>query len=129
MLTSLMILNAVVSVLLIGIVLLQFGKGAEAGLMSGAGGDSLMTGGQRGNILSKITAILAIIFFVNSIVMSRIQNQLSSKSIIDTGAPVARPLNSDSPNTSPKDSQAKEANEVAPKDGQTAPVETPKATK
>lgn len=101
MATSLMILQALVSVFLIVLVLLQFGKGAEAGLFSGGGSESMMTGAQRGNILSKMTAILAIIFLANSILLARIQSTTSEKSILDNEAPVAAPLNSGLPAVDP----------------------------
>ena len=52
MINSLMVLQAVVSVFLIILVLLQFGKGAEAGLFSGGGGESVFTGSQQSNIFS-----------------------------------------------------------------------------
>ena len=96
MTTTLMIFQAVVSILLIVLVLLQFGKGAEAGLLSG-GGESIMTGAQQGNILSKATVILSILFMGNSVLLSKIQSEKASSSLLDTEAPVARPLNSDAP--------------------------------
>jgi preprotein translocase subunit SecG len=95
MTTTLMIFQAIVSVLLILIVLLQFGKGAEAGLMSSGGADSVLTGGQQGNILSKITVVLSVLFLGNSILLSKIQSDKTGKSMLDSEAPIARPLNSD----------------------------------
>ena len=98
MTTTLMIFQAVVSILLIVLVLLQFGKGAEAGLMSG-GGESLMTGAQQGNILSKGTVILSILFMGNSVLLSKIQSEKASSSLLDSEAPIARPLNTDAMDT------------------------------
>ncbi|PIK13827.1 preprotein translocase subunit SecG [Halobacteriovorax sp. JY17] len=92
---SLMIFHIVISVLLIVLVLLQFGKGAEAGLMSGGGGDSTFSGSQQGNILGKITTILAVLFLGNSILLAKIQSTKSSSSLLDGEAPVAAPLNND----------------------------------
>ena len=59
MTTTLMVLQAIISVLLIIVVLLQFGKGAEAGLMAQAGSESIMSSTTRGNIMTKITAVIA----------------------------------------------------------------------
>lgn len=95
MTTALMILQAVTSVLLIITVLLQFGKGAEAGLMTAAGSESIMSSSTRGNIMTKITAVLAIIFLGNSILLARLQDTKFQKSLLDSEKPVARPLNSD----------------------------------
>lgn len=95
MTTALMVLQALISVLLIIVVLLQFGKGAEAGLMTAAGSESIMSSSTRGNIMTKITAVLAILFLGNSILLARLQDSKFQKSILDTEAPVSRPLNSD----------------------------------
>jgi preprotein translocase subunit SecG len=111
----LMFFQAAVSILLIILVLLQFGKGAEAGLFSG-GGDSLMTGAQQGNILSKATVVLAILFMGNSVLLARLQGQKAGSSLLDSETPVARPLNSDA--------AAKPAETEAPKK-----MEAPAATK
>lgn len=95
MTTALMVLQAIISVLLIIVVLLQFGKGAEAGLMTAAGSESIMSSSTRGNVMTKITAILAILFLGNSILLARLQDSKFQKSILDSEAPVSRPLNSD----------------------------------
>ena len=95
MTTALMVLQAITSVFLIIVVLLQFGKGAEAGLMSAAGSESIMSSSTRGNIMTKITAVLAILFLANSIVLAKLQNSKFEKSLLDGEAPVARPLNMD----------------------------------
>lgn len=95
MTTALMVLQAVISVLLIIVVLLQFGKGAEAGLMTAAGSESIMSSSTRGNIMTKITAVLAILFLGNSILLARLQDSKFQKSILDSEAPISRPLNSD----------------------------------
>jgi preprotein translocase subunit SecG len=95
MVTALMVFQAIVSVLLILTVLLQFGKGAEAGLMTAAGSESIMSSSTRGNIMTKITAFLAFLFLANSVWLARIQDSKFEKSRFDGEAPVARPLNSD----------------------------------
>ncbi len=95
MTTALMVLQAITSVFLIITVLLQFGKGAEAGLMTAAGSESIMSSSTRGNVMTKITAILAIIFLGNSILLARLQDTKFQKSLLDSEKPVARPLNTD----------------------------------
>ena len=94
MVTTLMIFHVVISVLLILLVLVQFGKGAEAGLMGGSSGE-VFTASQQGNILSKLTVVLAVLFLGNSVYLAKIQSTNSSSSLLDSEAPVARPLNSD----------------------------------
>ena len=102
MTSVLMVLQAIISVLLIIVVLLQFGKGAEAGLMAQAGSESIMSSSTRGNIMTKITAILAILFLGNSILLARLQDSKFQKSLLDSEAPVARKLNNDSAPKAPE---------------------------
>lgn len=111
--TTFMVIHGIISVLLIASVLLQFGKGAEAGLLSGAGGESVMSGSQKGNILSKVTSVLAVLFMLNSIFLAKLQSQQSSSSLLDGEAPVARPLNSDAAeaNAPKEEAPAKENSE------------------
>lgn len=98
MITYLMVFHAIISVLLILMVLLQFGKGAEAGLLTGgAGGLDSMNIRPRGNPLSRITVVLAILFIGNSILLARLQTTTATRSLLDDEAPVARPLSEDIP--------------------------------
>ncbi len=100
MIETLMIFQGVVSILLIIMVLLQFGKGAEAGLMSGGGSsDAVFTSAQQGNILSKMTVVLTILFLGGSVNLARLQSQKSGKSILDSETPIAVPLNRDAQET------------------------------
>lgn len=95
MTTTLMILHAAISFLLVVMVLLQFGKGAEAGLISGTGSDQVFSGATKGNILTHITTVLAVFFIASSIMLAKLQSTGSSTSIMDDEAPVSRPLNQD----------------------------------
>lgn len=92
MIEMLMIFQIVVAVLLVVMVLLQFGKGAEAGLMGGGASDSVFTGAQRGNILSKITIVLSILFLGGSINLARLQALEMEESVMSDELPVVTPL-------------------------------------
>ncbi len=95
MITTLMVFHAVISFFLVGMVLIQFGKGAEAGLFSGSS-DSVFTGAQQGNILGKITMVLAVLFLANSLFLAKLQSKKVDESILATETtPISRPLNSD----------------------------------
>lgn len=120
MTTALMILQAMTSLLLIIVVLLQFGKGAEAGLMTAAGSESIMSSSTRGNVMVKITAFLAIVFLGNSILLARLSDTKYQKSILDTEKQVSRPLNTDA--------EQKAAAEKATKTAPAAPVNSAPAT-
>lgn len=89
-----MIFHAIISLLLIVLVLLQFGKGAEAGLLSRGASDSVFTGLQQGNILSKTTVVISVIFMANSILLAKLQSNRSSKSLLDSETPITKPLSS-----------------------------------
>lgn len=95
MIQTLMILQVIVSVLLIILVLLQFGKGAEAGLISGGASEAVFTGAQKGNIFTKITIVLSILFLGGSVNLARLQGQKTDKSLLDSEAPITAPLNTE----------------------------------
>ena len=60
-----LIFHFVVAVALIGLILIQQGKGAEAGASFGAGASQTVFGSSGGwNFFSKATALLATVFFV-----------------------------------------------------------------
>jgi len=61
-----LIFHFVVAIGLIGLILLQQGKGAEAGASFGSGASQTVFGSGGGwNFFSKMTAILSTIFFCN----------------------------------------------------------------
>ena len=69
MITLLSIIYGIASVFLIIIVLIQSGKGAGMGLFGG-GGSNTTFGAQGGNILTRITTVLGIIFFGLAIIFA-----------------------------------------------------------
>jgi len=74
--TILLALQVLVAVALIGIILIQHGKGADAGAAFGSGASSTVFGAQgSGNFLTRATSILALIFLVNSLALSYIAGQ------------------------------------------------------
>jgi preprotein translocase subunit SecG len=91
MLSYFMVFHALISVLLIVIVLLQFGKGAEAGLIGGAS-DAVFSGAQKGNFLTKVTTVLAAIFLINCIALAKLQSTTTEKSLLDGETPIATPV-------------------------------------
>ena len=63
-----LIFHFLVAVALIGLILIQQGKGAEAGASFGAGASQTVFGSGGGwNFFSKMRALLATIFFVTSV--------------------------------------------------------------
>ena len=71
MFTALLILQVLLGLTIIALVLLQQGKGADMGAAFGAGASGTVFGaGGGGSFFSRTTAILAAIFFVNSVLLS-----------------------------------------------------------
>lgn len=67
----LLIVQIIVSIGIIGLVLMQHGKGADAGAAFGSGASGTVFGSQgSANFLSRATAILATVFFLNSIALA-----------------------------------------------------------
>ena len=61
------VVHVLVALSIIGLVLLQQGKGAEAGASFGGGASQTVFGSQGGgDFFSKLTAVLAVVFFVTS---------------------------------------------------------------
>jgi preprotein translocase subunit SecG len=83
--TVLLVAHVVVSAAIIGLVLLQKGKGAEAGAAFGAGASGTVFGAKgSANFLSRSTAVMATLFFVSSLALAYIGAQRPvSRSLVD----------------------------------------------
>jgi len=67
----LLILQILVALSIIGLVLIQHGKGADAGAAFGGGAAGTVFGSKgSGNFLSRATAVLAAVFFANSLLLA-----------------------------------------------------------
>lgn len=65
--TLIVVVHVVIAVALVGLVLIQQGKGADAGAAFGGGASQTVFGSQgSGNFLTRATTLLAIVFFVTS---------------------------------------------------------------
>ncbi|MEQ8953387.1 MAG: preprotein translocase subunit SecG [Gammaproteobacteria bacterium] len=65
------IVHVIVAVAIVGLVLLQQGKGADAGASFGAGASQTVFGSSgSGNFLVRATTVLATIFFVTSLTLA-----------------------------------------------------------
>lgn len=78
----LLIFHVAVSVLLIGAVLLQSGKGSSLSNIFGGGGMETVFGAETSAILNKVTTILAVFFIINSILLATLPGKLTTRSII-----------------------------------------------
>ncbi|HCY88099.1 MAG TPA: preprotein translocase subunit SecG [Desulfobacteraceae bacterium] len=90
MTTIVVALHVTVCVLLILIVLLQTGKGAEMGASLGGGGSQALFGPTGpANILTKITTAVAIIFMITSLSLAYMSGERAEDSVMKgASAPV-----------------------------------------
>lgn len=67
----LLVIHVIVALLIIGLIMLQQGKGAEMGASFGAGASQTIFGAVgSGNFFSRMTAILVAVFFATSFVLA-----------------------------------------------------------
>ena len=83
--SALLIIHVLLSLSLIGLVLIQQGKGADAGAAFGGGASSAVFGSSgAGSFLTKLTTGLAIAFFITSLGLAYISaSSVSDSSIVD----------------------------------------------
>ena len=98
---ALTILHVLVSLFLIGVVLLQSGKGAEMGASFGSSGSQSVFGAGGGtSFLSKLTTSAAVIFMLTSLTLAYVSGQPSSSSMMSgkgKSAPVQAPAAAPAP--------------------------------
>ncbi|HUL92638.1 MAG TPA: preprotein translocase subunit SecG [Burkholderiales bacterium] len=69
--TLILVVDVVVALIIIGLVLLQHGKGADVGAAFGSGASGSLFGASgSANFLSRTTAILAAVFFLTTFVLA-----------------------------------------------------------
>lgn len=95
-LTILLAVQMISAVAMIGLILVQHGKGADMGAAFGSGGSGSLFGASgSANFLSRTTAVLATVFFVCTLMLAYFgaaRPQAGSGSVLETSAmPTATP--------------------------------------
>ena len=92
--TLILAIHMVISVLLVGLILIQHGKGADAGAAAlgggGGGGASSSLFGSQGSasFLSRTSAILAMLFFISSLSLAYFAGRTDrAESVTESVAP------------------------------------------
>ena len=82
----LLVIHLLVAIGVIGLVLIQQGKGADAGAAFGGGASSTVFGSQgSSSFLTRATGILATIFFITSLSLAYLSTQkVKPTSVVDT---------------------------------------------
>ena len=128
--TVLVVVQVVIAIGLIGLVLIQHGKGADAGAAFGSGASGTVFGARgAANFLSRATAWLAAAFFIASLALAYLVSagRTSSGSVVDAIEPATPVLSApaaDAAPAAPTDAPAVVA-PTPPAAEDQAPVATP----
>ena len=112
--TVLLVAHLMIAAALVAVVLLQKSEGGALGI-GGGGGGGFLTGRGQANLLTRITAALAIAFFASSISLSLVgRNRVApTGSVFDTNT--STPASTTAPSSAPSDAApAAPATDAAP---------------
>jgi len=92
-------IHVIIAVLLIGLILVQHGKGADAGAAFGSGASSTVFGSQgSASFLTRLTAGLATAFFITSLILAyNTQSSVTGKDEVDIPTPAEQIKDQDAP--------------------------------
>lgn len=77
---ALLVVFLIVAIALVGLIMLQQGKGADMGASFGAGASATLFGSTgSGNFMTRTTGILAALFFIISLVLGNLNTNKTSK--------------------------------------------------
>ncbi len=96
---SLTVFHLLLAIGLIGLILIQHGKGADAGAAFGSGASSTVFGARgSGSFLTRVTAVLATLFFLTSMALAYFASQVGEPEGLMEGVelPVGRAVIPDS---------------------------------
>lgn len=90
--TLVVVVHVVAAIAIIGLVLLQQGKGADAGAAFGSGASQTVFGSSgSGNFLTRLTTIAAVVFFITSLVLAIYARQYSVGGGFNEASPIVNP--------------------------------------
>jgi preprotein translocase subunit SecG len=115
--TLAVVFHVLLAIAIIGLVLLQRGKGADAGAGFGAGASGTVFGARgSASFLSRTTAVLATLFFLTSLGLSYLfSQQKAPSSVVDTVKQEApAPITTPAPLTAPPQAVPATAPATAP---------------
>ena len=117
------VIHVIVALAIIGIVLLQQGRGADAGAGFGGGASNTVFGARgTASFLSRSTAILAVLFFSTSILLAYLGARQDNKGHDILEAPASEQVKTDLP---PASDQAVKVSPKSDLPEQPQPAQTP----
>ena len=111
--TLILVIHVLVALAIVGLVLLQHGKGADVGAAFGSGASGSLFGSSgSANFLSRTTAVLAAVFFLTSMGLTYFSGQKTEhKGVM---APEAAPTQKTLPDQIPPTAPGAPAGQAAP---------------
>jgi preprotein translocase subunit SecG len=91
------VIHVLIALAVIGLVLLQQGRGADAGVGFGGASNSLFGARGAASFLSRTTAVLATLFFVSSLSLAYFGGKQDNKATDLMDAPTVQPSQTDLP--------------------------------
>lgn len=113
MFTVLLAVHIIIAIVMVGLILLQHGKGADAGASFGAGAAGTVFGAAgSANFMTRATAVLATIFFVTSLALAwYAQRQADEQMRLDIPVVQSQAPTAPAPATEPAPSQPASTNQ------------------
>jgi preprotein translocase subunit SecG len=122
-----LVVHILLAILMIGLILVQHGKGADAGASFGGGAATVFGASGSGNFMTRLTAILTALFFITSLTLAvyakkqtQSVNVLPGEAVEQTTTPPVTPTSSSttapvttSTTTTASESSASEAPETS----------------
>src|SRR5262245_13420659 len=128
--TLILVVDVIVALCIIGLVLLQHGKGADVGAAFGSGASGSLFGASgSANFLSRSTAVLAAVFFATSLGLTWFAATNSGSRSVDQGVmgKMPQPKQGDVPAVPSGPAPTTPAAPAAPPDAGKAPAAPPAA--
>jgi preprotein translocase subunit SecG len=105
--TFILVIHVLAALALVGLVLLQHGKGADVGAAFGSGASGSVFGSAgSANFLSRTTAILAVVFFVTSLGLTYFSSKRTEGRGVMTQPAQEKSLPAQIPQNAPTDQSA-----------------------
>jgi preprotein translocase subunit SecG len=98
---ALVIVHILVAFIMVGVILLQSGKGAEIGAAFGGSSQTVFGSRGAGTFLSKMTAVAATIFMLTSLSLAILSKRMNTSSTIGLDKPVSSPAAPAKPGSAP----------------------------
>ncbi|HXQ22885.1 MAG TPA: preprotein translocase subunit SecG [Candidatus Acidoferrales bacterium] len=98
MLTIVTIVHIIACLFLIGVVLLQQGKGADMGAVFGGSSSTIFGSSGAGNFLTRLTTVMAVVFMLTSLALTYSSARRMGSTVFDSGSmpeppPLTAPVN------------------------------------